>query len=401
MRALVSPLAVGCALLASACSDSSTGSPLPPLGEVGVVVERLQLTSVVAGLDRPTFVTALPGTDALLVLEQSGRVRWLENGQLRAEPFLDLSGRVLSSGGEQGLLGLAFHPRFAENGRFYVHYSSVAGSGIRAGDGVVSEFTRSGTAATVDPASERRVLSVAQPFANHNGGMLAFSPSDGFLYIGLGDGGSGGDPQGNGQNTGVWLGKMLRIDVDARDQGEYGIPDGNLTGSGVRPELWSIGLRNPWRYSFDPDNGDLYIADVGQNAVEEVDYEPSGTGGRNYGWNSTEGSRCYEPRSGCDQQDISLPVLEYSHDSGCSITGGYVYRGRAIPALRGVYFYADYCTGLIGTLRMENQALSGARDITSTINPDGIKDFTSFGVDADGELYLTTRGGSLYRVEAN
>ncbi|MEO8182183.1 MAG: PQQ-dependent sugar dehydrogenase [Deltaproteobacteria bacterium] len=400
MRALGSLLSVMAALLALSCSDSGTSFPTPSLGEVGSIVLKLELTRVTQGLDRPTFVTALPGTDALLVLEQGGRVRWLENGELRAEPFLDLSSRVLSSGGEQGLLGLAFHPRFSENGRFYLHYSSVAGSGIRSGDGVVSEFTRTGAAATVDPASERRVLSVAQPYSNHNGGMLAFSPSDGYLYIGLGDGGSGGDPQGNGQNTGVWLGKMLRIDVDARDQGEYGIPEGNLTGNGVRPEIWSIGLRNPWRYSFDPDNGDLYIGDVGQNAVEEVDYEPSGTGGRNYGWNTTEGSRCYEPNSGCDQGSVTLPVVEYSHESGCSITGGYVYRGRAIPDLRGAYFYADYCTGLIGTLLMENGALSGARDITASINPDGLKDFTSFGVDADGELYLATRSGSLYRIEA-
>jgi len=311
MRTLGSLLGAAAGLLALACSDSGS-SPAPPLGEVGSIVLGLQLTRVAQGLDRPTFVTALPGTDSLLVLEQGGRVRWLENGQLRAEPFLDLSSRVLSSGGEQGLLGLAFHPRFSENGRFYLHYSSVIGSGIRSGDGVVSEFTRRGAAATVDPASERRVLSVAQPYSNHNGGMLAFSPSNGYLYIGLGDGGSGGDPQGNGQNTGVWLGKMLRIDVDARDQGEYGIPEGNLIGNGVRPEIWSIGLRNPWRYSFDPDNGDLYIGDVGQNAVEEVDYEPSGSGGRNYGWNTMEGSRCYEPNSGCDQ--AGKPLLGERED---------------------------------------------------------------------------------------
>lgn len=401
MRALVSLQGVGATLLALACSDSGKSSPISPMGEVGAVVENLHLTRVVQGLGNPTFVTALPGTDALLVLEQSGRVRWLENGQLRAEPFLDLSGRTVSSGGEQGLLGLAFHPRFSENGRFYVHYSSVAGTGIGSGDGVISEFTRSGAAVTVAASSERRLLRVAQPYSNHNGGMLAFSPKDGFLYIGLGDGGNGGDPQGNGQNPAVWLGKMLRIDVDARDAGEYGIPDGNLTGNGALPEIWSIGLRNPWRYSFDPDNGDLYIGDVGQNAVEEVDYEPAGAGKRNYGWNSMEGSRCFEPDSGCDQGGITLPVVEYSHDSGCSITGGYVYRGSAIPELRGVYFYADYCSGLIGTLRMENQALSGARDITASINPDGIKDFTSFGVDAAGELYIATRGGSLYRVDAN
>jgi glucose/arabinose dehydrogenase len=365
------------------------------------VVDQLHLTRVVDSLDRPTFITALPGSDVLLVLEQGGRVRWIEDGQLRAEPFLDLSERVLSSGGEQGLLGLAFHPNFRDNGRFFVHYSTVGQNGLRAGDGVISEFSRSTGANSADASSERRLLSVAQPYSNHNGGMLAFSPRDGFLYIGLGDGGSGGDPRGNGQNLGVWLGKMLRIDVDSRDQGEYGIPDGNLTGNGALPEIWSYGLRNPWRFSFDPENGDLYIADVGQNAVEEVDYEPRGAGGRNYGWNTMEGSTCYEPNSGCDQSGIVPPVLEYSHDAGCSITGGYVYRGRAIPDLRGVYFYADYCSGLIGTLRMQDGALAGSRDITATLNRDGIRDFTSFGADADGELYIATGGGSVYRIEAD
>jgi glucose/arabinose dehydrogenase len=390
--------ALACA--ASACSDSGS-SALPATGEVGDVVDHLHLTRVVDGLDRPTFISALPGSDVLLVLEQGGRVRWIEDGQLRAEPFLDLGDRVQSSGGEQGLLGLAFHPSFRDNGRFFVHYSTTARDGLRGGDGVISEFSRSAGATSVDAGTQRQVLSVAQPYSNHNGGMLAFSPRDGFLYIGLGDGGSGGDPQGNGQNLGAWLGKMLRIDVDARDQGEYGIPDGNVTDSGARPEIWSYGLRNPWRFSFDPDNGDLYIADVGQNAVEEVDYEPRGAGGRNYGWNTMEGSRCYEPNSGCDQGGITPPVLEYSHDSGCSITGGYVYRGRAIPDLRGVYFYADYCSGLIGTLRMQDGALGGSRDITASINPDGLTDFTTFGTDSDGELYIATGGGSIYRIEAD
>jgi glucose/arabinose dehydrogenase len=385
---------------ALACSDGSRSS-LPATGELADVVDHLRLTPVVDGLDQPTFITALPGSDVLLVLEQGGRVRWIEGGQLRAEPFLDLSDRVLSGGGEQGLLGLAFHPNFRDNGRFFVHYSTKAQNGLRAGDGVISEFTSSAGASSADASTQRRLLSVAQPYSNHNGGMLAFSPRDGFLYIGLGDGGSGGDPQGNGQNLGVWLGKMLRIDVDSRDQGEYGIPDGNLSGSGVLPEIWSYGLRNPWRFSFDPDNGDLYIGDVGQNAVEEVDYEPRGAGGRNYGWNTMEGSRCYQPSSGCDRDGIAAPVLEYSHDAGCSITGGYVYRGRAIPELRGVYFYADYCSGLIGTLRMQDGALGGSRDITASINPDGISDFTSFGTDADGELYIATRGGSIYRIEAD
>jgi glucose/arabinose dehydrogenase len=191
---------------------------------------------------------------------------------------------------------------------------------------------------------------------------------------------------------------MLRIDVDGRDQGQYGIPTGNKTGSGVRPEIWSYGLRNPWRYSFD-DNGDLYIADVGQGDVEEVDYEPAGEGGRNYGWNSMEGSSCFPANSDCDREGLTLPVVEYTHASGNSITGGYVYRGQAIPELRGVYLYADYQSGLIGSLRIEDGTLVGAQDITATINPDGVSGITSFGVDAQGEMYLLTGGGELYRID--
>ena len=388
------------ALFACACSESGN-APLPASGEVADVVDHLHLTRVVDGLDRPTFVSGLPGSDVLLALEQGGRIRWIEGGQLRDEPFLDLSQRVFSAGAEQGLLGLAFHPSFRDNGRFFVHYSTVAADALRDGDGVISEFVLRPGATTIDPGDRRQVLSVAQPYANHNGGMLAFSPSDGYLYIGLGDGGSGGDPRGNGQNLGVWLGKLLRIDVDARDQGEYGIPEGNLTGNGARPEIWSYGWRNPWRFSFDPDNGDLYVGDVGQSAVEEVDYEPRGVGGRNYGWNTMEGSSCYPPSSGCDPSGITPPVLEYTHDSGCSVTGGYVYRGRAIPSLRGVYFYADYCSGLVGTLRMQDGALGGSRDITTSLNPDGLGQFTSFGTDSDGELYITTRDGGIYRFDAD
>ena len=381
----------------ASCEDA--GSSVPTVGELGEVVDRLRLNRVLQGLDAPTFAAALPGTDTLLVLEQAGRIRSVQNGELQAEPFLDIRDRV-SAGGERGLLGLAFHPRFADNVLFYVHYSArtVDGTDIDNGDTVVSEFSV-GAQGTADPSSERRVLTVDQPYANHNGGMLAFSPRDGYLYIGLGDGGSARDPQGNGQNLDTLLGKMLRIDVDARDAGEYGIPSGNMTGSGVRPEIWSYGLRNPWRYSFD-DNGDLYIADVGQGDLEEVDYEPAGEGGRNYGWKIMEGTSCHDPESGCNQDGITLPVVEYGRGSGRSITGGYVYRGQAIPELQGVYLYADYASGLISALRIENGALVGSKDITSSINPDDISGFTSFGVDAQGELYLLASNGGLYRIEA-
>ncbi len=384
----------------SGCDDS--GSDVPTVGELPEVVDRLRFTLILDGLQNPTFAAPLPGTDTLLVLEQPGRIRRVEAGQLLDEPFLDLRDRI-TAGGERGLLGLAFHPRFAENGRFYVHYSARAleGAAIGNGDTVVSEFAVAAEGNAGDPASERRVLTVDQPFANHNGGMLAFSPRDGFLYIGLGDGGSGGDPDANGQNLSSLLGKMLRIDVDARDQGEYGIPDGNMTGDRVRPEIWSFGLRNPWRYSFD-ENGDLYIADVGQGDVEEIDYEPAGEGGRNYGWKIMEGSRCFEPSSGCDATGITLPIVEYGRGAGRSITGGYVYRGQAIPELRGIYLYADYATGLIGALRVENGALAGSKDITSSINPDQLRNFTSFGLDAQGELYVLrgSGNGALYRIEA-
>lgn len=219
------------------------------------------------------------------------------------------------------------------------------------------------------------------------------------LYIGLGDGGSGGDPEGNAQNLSSWLGKMLRIDVDARSQGQYGIPAGNMTGDGVRPEIWSYGWRNPWRFSFDS-NGDLYVGDVGQDSVEEVDYEPSGVGGRNYGWKVMEASRCFRSGSGCVSQDLTLPVAEYFHDQGCSITGGYVYRGQAIAGLEGTYLYADYCSGRFGSLRMEGRKLVAQQDITASINPDNLSNFTSFGVDRQGELYVLDGGGTLRRITA-
>jgi len=385
--------------------DTESKAGLGTAGDAGAAVKSLRLTSVTSGLVQPTFVAPLPGSDVLLVLEQGGKIRRVEGGELSEEPFVDLTARVVS-GGERGLLGLAFHPDFADNGRFFVHYSANladADAGIQRGDGIISEFlTSSPGALTADPGSERRLLSISQPYSNHNGGMLAFSPRDGFLYIGLGDGGSGGDPQGNGQNLSTWLGKILRIDVDVRSQGEYGIPDGNMTGDGVRPEIWSYGWRNPWRFSFDSANGDLYVGDVGQNSLEEVDYEPSGVGGRNYGWNVMEASRCFGSGSGCDQQGLTLPVAEYSHgEGGCSITGGYVYRGQAIAGLQGTYLYADYCSGRFGSLRIEGGERVAQQDITSSINPDNLSDFTSFGVDREGELYVLDGGGTLRRITAD
>jgi glucose/arabinose dehydrogenase len=362
----------------------------------------MKLTELLSGLASPTFLAPLPDAGVLLVLEQPGRVRKIVDGVLDDEPFLDLTDRI-HAGGERGLLGLALHPSFSSNGLFYLHYSARGepSAGIELGAGVVSEFVRRAGALAADPGSERRLMVIPQPYSNHNGGMLAFHPSDGFLYIGLGDGGSRGDPQGNGQNLATWLGKLLRIDVNGRDAGEYGIPAGNMTGDGVRPEIWSYGLRNPWRFSFDADTGDLYIGDVGQNAVEEIDFAPSGAGQRNYGWNTMEGSSCYEPRSGCDREGLALPVLDYPHDFGCSVTGGYVYRGQAIAGLRGTYLFADYCTGRFGALRVENERLVLRAEITSTINPSGLRNITSFGVDQSGELYVLTGEGGVYRVDPN
>lgn len=369
------------------------------IGDAGALPD-MKLTELASGLASPTFLAALPDAGVLLVLEQPGRVRKLVDGVLDDEPFLDLTDRIMA-GGERGLLGMALHPRFEENGLFYLHYSAraVPSEGIELGAGVVSEFVRSAGALAADPSTERRLMVIPQPYSNHNGGMLAFHPSDGFLYIGLGDGGSRADPQGNGQNLATWLGKLLRIDVDARDAGEYGIPPGNMTGDGARPEVWSYGLRNPWRFSFDAETGDLYIGDVGQNAVEEIDFAPSGAGPRNYGWNTMEGSRCYEPRSGCDREGLTLPVFEYAHDFGCSVTGGYVYRGQAIAGLRGTYVFADYCSGRFGALRLENERLVVQGEITSTINPSGLENITSFGVDQSGELYVLTGEGGVYRVD--
>lgn len=390
----------------SAGGNSGTGSstPLPESCLPSGQLPGLKLTSIVTGLTAPVFATRAPGDDArLYIVEQPGRVRVLEDGALASEPFLDISARLTDGNLEQGLLGLAFHPEYAQNGRFFVHYSSAGDSaaGIESGDGVISELRRSADSATrADPDSERRLMTISQPYDNHNGGMLAFSPRDGFLYAGLGDGGSANDPQGNGQNLGTWLGKILRLDVDAAPAGRtYGIPAGNMTGNAL-PEIWSYGWRNPWRFSFDSCTGDLYVGDVGQNRLEELDYEPAGSGGRNYGWKITEGNSC---RSGstCDTNGLTPPVLDYPRAFGCSVTGGYVYRGAGIPALRGHYIYGDYCTGNMGRFRIEDGAAVDVQDITADINPDGVTEISSFAEDLNGEMLMISRGGAIYRIEAD
>ncbi len=372
----------------------------PPTGSA----PALKLTQVENGFDRPLTAKSPDGdTERLFVAEQhAGVIHIVKNGSTLTTPFMDISDRVISSGNERGLLAIAFHPGFMQNGRFFVHYTAN-GTTASSGSTVVSEFAATGD--TADPSTEKVLLTQAQPESNHNGGTIEFGP-DGMLYIGLGDGGGAGDQHGNpgnGQSTDTLLGKILRIDVDgAKASGkEYGIPAGNMTGSGVAPELWAYGLRNPWRSTFDACTGDFYIGDVGQNAWEEIDVQPkSASSGINYGWRVMEGTHCYNPASGCDQSGKQLPVAEYSHSQGCSVTGGYVYRGSAIPGLRGTYIYADYCSGRFWSFAWSGGAVT-AKDITSEINPGtSVKQITSFGQDANGELYVVSQGGTIYRIEA-
>jgi glucose/arabinose dehydrogenase len=345
---------------------------------------------VASGFDDPVDLQVPAGDRArLFVVEQRGRIRIVRNGALVTQPYLDIAARI-SSGGERGLLGLAFHPRYSENGRFFVNYTDLRG------DTHISEFRAPVNADQADPGSERELLFVRQPFANHNGGGLAFG-QDGFLYIGLGDGGSGGDPQGNGQSLSTALGKILRIDVNTGTP--FGVPASNpfVSTGGALPAIWAYGLRNPWRFSIDPANGDLYIGDVGQNAVEEVDYAPAGRGGLNFGWNIAEGTRCFRPSAGCSFNGLTAPVAEYDHSAGCSITGGVVYRGCRLPGYHGTYFYADFCSGLIRSFRIQNGQATDQRDWTAPLGR-GLGSITSFGRDDDGEVYLVDHDGEIYKI---
>ena len=384
-----SPGTAGPSALAASSSPSSPAS-YPPL-------EAVRLAAVASGLSSPIGITnAGDGSGRLFVNEQGGRIRVVEaDGTLREADFVDLSDRILA-GGERGLLGVAFHPDFATNGRVFVHYS-------RAGDGatVISELTASPDRETASAASERILLTHEQPFANHNGGQIAFGP-DGYLYIGLGDGGSQGDPSGNGQSRQTLLAKLLRIDVDAPPAAnrQYAIPDdnpyadGGLSPGGGLPEIWAYGLRNPWRFSFDRVTGDLYIGDVGGGVLEEIDRQRAGSaGGENYGWNIFEGTQC---SSRCDSITPVPPVAEYAHDArgGCSVTGGYVYRGTRQPAMRGTYLFSDYCSGRIWTLP------SGDGLVPHQLAESGLR-VSSFGEGEDGEVYLVDlAGGGVYQVLA-
>jgi glucose/arabinose dehydrogenase len=355
----------------------------------------LRAALLTGGLTEPVDLTAPPGdTTRIFIVEKPGRIRIFKGGRLLPGSFLDITART-SRGSEQGLLGLAFHPQYHTNRAFYVYYTDLNG------DSRLHEFL---TSDNPDSASstEREILFVGQPFPNHNGGQLTFGP-DGYLYVGLGDGGSGGDPQGNGQNLGALLGKILRLEVTPGSAAPYSIPTDNpFRGrAGARPEIWDYGLRNPWRFSFDRLNGDLYIGDVGQDLWEEVDYEPARAGGRNYGWNVVEGTHCYGA-STCDTTGKVLPVVEYGHHPECSVTGGYVYRGASIAEMNGVYFYGDYCSGLIRSFRIVGGRAIDPMDWTAAFRTQGgaaMSGLSSFGQDARGGLYIVLLGGEVYRIE--
>jgi glucose/arabinose dehydrogenase len=371
-------------IVATGCHDSTATEqpPPPPPGSDSII-----LTPLVTGLDLPLYLTVPAGDQRLFIVEKTGRIRIVKEGALLPTPFLDLSGAV-STGSEQGLLSMAFHPDYATNGFFYVDYTDGNG------DTHVTRYSVSdGDPDAANPASAKTILTVDQPFDNHNGGLLLFGP-DGKLYVGLGDGGSGGDPLGNGQSLGTLLGKILRIDVDAGDP--YAVPPDNpfVGRAGARGEIWAYGLRNPWRFAFDAATNRLYIADVGQSAWEEVNVVPADQGGQNFGWNIMEGTHCYGASS-CDQGGLTLPVLEYSHDDGCSITGGYVYRGTLAASVKGQYFYSDYCTGFLRSFTFDGTTASAP----TTWNVGDIGNVQSFGEDAAGELYILSTNGTVYRVE--
>jgi glucose/arabinose dehydrogenase len=377
-------------------SENTEGSPspepssraLPSSFDPGSV--SLELDEFATGLTGPIAVThAGDRTGRVFVAEQGGRIVSFDERGRNATVYLDLSSLTVP-GGEQGLLGLTFHPDFRNNGRLFVNYTDSDG------DTVIAEYRAADPSATsADPGSARVLMTVEQPYANHNGGHLAFGP-DGYLYIALGDGGGAGDPGENGQGLGTLLGKILRVDVDSGSP--YSIPRGNpfRDQEDARPEIWSYGLRNPWRFSFDRATGEMWIGDVGQSALEEIDRAPPGRGGLNFGWNDMEGSNCYDPPAECEQDDTVLPITEYSHDFGCSITGGHVYRGTREKDLLGGYFFGDYCSGTIWAVPADAPTGTRASEMLQTESS-----ISSFGEDESGEVYLTDlAGGSVFRLVA-
>jgi len=359
-------------------ASSTTTTTLLPLQALGLEV-------IGDGFDTPVFVTSPPGDDRLFVVEKPGRIRII-GGAADDDVFLDLRLLTAEDHMEQGLLGLAFHPDYASNGRVFVYYTDTGGTST------VAEYS-AGTAdpGVADPESGTVLLTQEQPRGNHNGGMIAFGP-DGYLYVALGDGGGAGDRYGNGQRPDTLLGTLLRLDVDAAEP--YAIPPDNpFVDGGGAMEVWAFGLRNPWRFSFD---GDLvYVGDVGQAEWEEIDVAPVTAAGLNYGWPIVEGDACFE-EAGCDMDGLYAPVVVYSHSEGCSVTGGYVYRGAAIPELDGHYFYGDWCGGWVRSFRYEDGTAADAADWTGDLGV--LSQIVSFGRDASGELYVVLQGGVVARI---
>jgi glucose/arabinose dehydrogenase len=364
-------------LLVTVCAAAFGSAGAAALELVAVARELPQITSITHAGD---------GSDRLFVTLQGGVIAEVGAEPFFAEPFLDVA-PLVSCCGERGLLGLAFHPDYAENGLFFINYTNTEGHTV------IARYRVSADPERADPDSGEIIMTVEQPFANHNGGQIKFGP-DGYLYIGMGDGGAAGDPLDHGQNMQTLLGALLRIDVDGGSP--YAVPaDNPFVGGGAREEIWAYGLRNPWRFSFDRDTGDLFIADVGQSAREEVNVQRADSpGGENYGWRLMEGSLCYNPGEGCNDGTLVLPALEYDHSEGCSVTGGYRYRGAEITELQGLYLYSDFCSG----------RLWGAQDDagewrSSELLATGLG-VSAFGEDEAGEIYLADYGGGvLYRLE--
>jgi glucose/arabinose dehydrogenase len=384
MKLMRKSLLIVLVLLVSVTMISAQGDfpPSPPDGS------KYTLAEVAGGFRRPVYVTGPnDGTNRLFIVEQYGKIYILEsNLQLRDTLFLDVGGLLSVEGNEQGLLGLAFHPQYAENGLFFINYTDVNGD-----TAVVRYRVSDGDPNVADPNSGEFIIRINQPYPNHNGGGILFGP-DGYLYIGMGDGGSAGDPQGNGQNPRALLGKMLRLDVD--NGSPYAIPPDNpfINDSSFAPEIWAWGLRNPWRFSFDQATGDLYIGDVGQNAWEEVSFQPADSqGGENYGWNILEGAHQY---SGAVVPDgLVNPFFEYNRSGGCAVTGGYVYRGRDLLELQGVYLFGDYCSGTIWASYREAD-----NNWTTSLFMNTGMNISSFGEDDFGELYVVNHSGSVNKL---
>ncbi len=378
-------LAVSIALIA--CADSAAKGA-SDASRQGMSTHSMMLEQVGDQFKSPVYVTSTSGDPRLFVVEQAGRIRVVKNGSAIAAPFLDISSRV-KSGGEQGLLSMAFHPDYSHNGFFFVNFTD------KHGDTHVERFKVSANPDVADTITAVLVLKIDQPYGNHNGGLVMFGP-DGMLYIGMGDGGAAGDPKGNGQNRNALLGKILRINVNR--VAPYSVPVGNPYANGVdgRPEIWATGIRNPWRFAFDRSAGLLYIADVGQNEIEEIDVVQASRAGVNYGWNTIEGDACYRASSGCNRAGLEMPALTYRHTGGaCSVTGGFVYRGRKLPSIAGHYFYADYCAGWVRSFKYENGSATDKRDWKLSEN---IGHIVSFGEDSSGELYIVSENGKIFRI---